>query len=154
MFSRVIVAGLLAATLLCAQGKKGNRGDSMGDMAMAPSQNRLDIIEGILKLNHDQRKQVKSLLDEGQKEAAPVRDQIVKAELDLGEAAGAGKNQDEIDKEAGVCGTLQAQMTGIEMKAFAKIYQALDKDQQQYAGRVFFMMQGIFKGKNWLEVKQ
>jgi hypothetical protein len=126
----------------------------MGDMGMASSQNRLDIIEGILKLNHDQRKQVKNILDEGQKEAAPVRDQIVKTELDLGEAAASGKSQDDIDKEAGACGTLQAQMTGIEMKAFARIYQTLDKDQQQNAGRVFFMMQGIFKGKNWLDVKQ
>jgi len=155
MIARLILAGLLAAALLCAQGKKGGGGNNnLGEMPMPRTENRMDQMDGVLKLNKDQRKQVKSIMDDGQKEAAPLRDQIAKTELDLGEAVAAGKSQDEIDKAANACGTLQAQMTGVEMKAFAKIYQALDKDQQQNAGRVFFMMQGIFKGKNWIDVKQ
>jgi Spy/CpxP family protein refolding chaperone len=153
MIPRLILAGLLGAALLCAQGKKGGGNNNLGEMPMPRTENRMDQMDGILKLNKDQRKQVKSIMDDGQKEAAPLRDQIAKTELDLGEAVAAGKSQDEIDKAANACGTLQAQMTGVEMKAFAKIYQTLDKDQQQNAGRVFFMMQGIFKGKNWIDVK-
>ena len=42
-------------------------------------------------------------------------------------------------------------MAGIEMKAFAKIYQELDKDQQPRARILFQMMDGIFKSKNWNE---
>jgi len=121
---------------------------------MPPVPNRLDMMESTLKLNKDQKKQVKSIMDEGQKEAVPVRDQIAKGEADLGDAIFEGKRQEEIDKGTNTLGTLQAQMAGIEMKAFARIYQTLDKEQQPNAGRVFFMMQGIFKGKNWTEVKQ
>jgi len=113
----------------------------------------MDMMDSILKLNKDQKKQVRTIMDDAQKEASPVREQIAKGEQDLGEMVAAGKSQDEIDKATAAGGTLQAQMAGIEMRAFAKIYQALDKDQQQNAGRVFFMMQGIFNGKNWNETK-
>ena len=156
MIARLILAVTLAATLVCAQGKKGgNRGGDMGGgMGIPPTPNRLDMMESTLKLNKDQKKQVKGIMDDGQKEAAPVRDQIAKSESDLGDAIFEGKNQEEIDKGTNALGTLQAQMAGIEMRAFAKIYQILDKEQQPNAGRVFFMMQGVFKGKNWTEVKQ
>jgi hypothetical protein len=40
-------------------------------------------------------------------------------------------------------------MAGIEMKAFVKIYQELDKEQQSKAQVLFDMMNGIFMGKNW-----
>jgi hypothetical protein len=154
MIARLILAGVLAATLVCAQGKKSNN-NSMGNIPMGPAtQSRMDMMDSILKLNKDQKKQVRTIMDDAQKEASPVREQIAKGEQDLGEMVAAGKSQDEIDKATAAAGTLQAQMAGVEMKAFAKIYQALDKDQQQNAGRVFFMMQGIFNGKNWNEAKQ
>ena len=156
MIARLLLAGLLMAAPVCAQGKRspGGGNNSMGNTGMRPSaSSRLDTMESILKLNKDQKKQVKTIMDDAQKEAAPVRDQIAKGELDLGEAVASGKSQDEIDKAAAASGTLQAQMAGIEMKAFAQIYKTLDKDQVQNAGLVFFMMQGIFSGKNWNEAK-
>jgi Spy/CpxP family protein refolding chaperone len=155
MMARVMLAGVLAATVVCAQGKRSpGGGNSMGNIPIsAGPQSRMDMMESILKLNKDQKKQVKTIMDDAQKEAAPVRDQIAKSEQDLGEAVAAGKRQEEIDKASGGLGGLEAQMAGVEMKAFAKIYQTLDKDQQQNAGRVFFMMQGIFSGKNWNEAR-
>lgn len=146
---------MLAATVVCAQrgGGRGRGGDAGGDMGMMQSQNRLDVMENTLKLNRDQKKQVKSIMDDAQKDAVPVREQIAKSETDLGDAISEGKSQEEIDKDASALGTVQAQMAGIEMKAFARIYAMLDKEQQPNAGRVFFMMQGIFKGKNWTEAK-
>jgi Spy/CpxP family protein refolding chaperone len=159
MIAKIILAGMLAATLLSAQrggggGGRNRGGDMGGDMGMARSQNRLDMMESMLKLNKDQKKQVKSIMDEAQKDAAPLRDQIAKSESELGDAIAEGKTQEEIDKATASLGGLEAQMAELEMKAFAKIYQALDKEQQPGAGPVFFMMQGIFKGKNWAEVKQ
>jgi hypothetical protein len=155
IMSKLLLIVLLAVGSGFAQGKRNSGGGSdMGGVPMMQSQSRLDRIEMALKLNHEQKKQVKSILDDGQKEAAPVRDQLVKSELDIGEAVAGGKSQDEIGKAVAGCGELLAQMAGIEMKAFAKIYQALDKDQQPNAGSVFFMMQGIFKTKNWNETRQ
>ena len=152
MMPKLLLIVLLGASLGFAQRKNGGGGE-MGGMPMMQSQSRLDRIEVALKLNHEQKKQVKSILDDGQKEAAPVRDELVKSELDIGEAVAGGKSQNEIDKAVVAYSELQAQMAGIEMKAFAKIYQALDKDQQPNAGPVFFMMQGIFKTKNWNETR-
>jgi Spy/CpxP family protein refolding chaperone len=157
MLARLLMAGALAASLVYAQRGGGgrNRGGDMGaETPMLRSQNRLEQIEAMLKLNKEQKKQVRTIMDDAQKEAAPVRDEIVKSEMDLGEAIAEGKSQDEIDKATNAFGALRGQMAGIEMKAFAKIYQSLDKDQQPGAGPVFFMMQGIFNGKNWNEAKQ
>ena len=44
-------------------------------------------------------------------------------------------------------------MTAVEMKAFAKLYKSLEKDQQSGAGPVFLMMHGMFRGKNWMDAK-
>src|SRR5664280_2016812 len=49
------------------------------------------------------------------------------------------KDQDEIDKLVKSDADIESQMAGIEMKAFAKIYQELDKDQQPRA-RILFQM--------------
>jgi hypothetical protein len=155
MIARFVFAGILAAALLPAQGRGGrsrNNADSM-DLPHAQTQTRLDIIENILKLNHEQRKQVKNILDEGQKEAAPVRDQLTKGEMGIGEAVAAGKSQEDIDKAADTLGGEQALMARIEMRSFARIYQLLEKEQQANAGRVFYMMQGIFRGRNWMDLQ-
>jgi len=49
-------------------------------------------------LNKDQKKQVRSILDDGQKEAMPVRDQLLKGRQSIAQAVAAGKSQDEILK--------------------------------------------------------
>lgn len=159
MIGRLIVAGILASGLIYAQRGGGgggrNRGGDMGaEMPMPRQLSPLDRMEGILKLNKDQKKQVKTVMDDAQQEAAPVREQIAKIEEDIGEAIVEAKSQEEIDKATNAFGTQRAQMAGIEMRAFAKIYQILDKEQQPNAGPVFFMMQGIFDGKNWNQAKQ
>ena len=153
------LAGLLlvvAATGFAQRGGGGGgRGgnSSMGDNIpmMASRPNRLDIITEYMKLSKDQRKDVKNIMDEGQKEAAPVRDQMAKASLEVGAAVAGGK-ADEIERATKSYVELQTKMTAIEMKAFAAVYKLLDSDQQQKTGTVFPMMNGIFNGKNWTEV--
>jgi hypothetical protein len=111
--------------------------------------NRMDQISEALKLNKDQKKEVKSIMDEGQKEAAPVRDQLMKSQLAIGDAIQGGKSQDDLKPLVNSEAALQAQMVGIELGAFAKIYKLLDKEQQPQTRAVFPMMKGIFTGKNW-----
>jgi hypothetical protein len=154
MFFKLLLAGILAASLASAQrGGGGGRGGSSGPMMPMGSQtDKLAILSDNLKLNKDQKKLVKTVLDDGQKEAAPLRDEAAKSGQAIGEAVAAGKTQDEIDQLVKSHAAIESQIAGIEMKAFAKIYQELDKDQQSKAGQMLFpMMNGIFKGKNWNE---
>ena len=119
----------------------------------AGTPSRLDMIENMFKLNRDQKKDVKTAMDEGQKEAAAMREQIAKSELEIGEAVSSGNGQADIDKAVSGFAALEAQMANIEMKTFAKIYHTLDKEQQSRAAQLFFMMQGVFKSKNWNDVR-
>ncbi len=151
MFCRLLLAGILAATLASAQRGGGGRGASNTPIMMASQPDKLTILADNLKLNKDQKKLVKTVLDEGQKEAAPLRDEAAKSQQAIGQAVSAGKTQDEIDQLVKSHAAIESQMAGVEMKAFVKIYQELDKDQQSKAQVLFQMMNGIFKGKNWNE---
>jgi Spy/CpxP family protein refolding chaperone len=112
----------------------------------------MERISTLLTLNKDQKKQVRSILDDGQKEAMPVRDQLLKGRQSIAQAVAAGKSQDEINAAIKDYAAAQVQMTQIEMRAFAKIFPTLDKEQQAKAADprgLFGMLNGIFKGKNW-----
>jgi Spy/CpxP family protein refolding chaperone len=164
MIRKLILSGILASTLAFAQrgggggsmtgmgeGGENSRG-GMGNMGYTPSKpNKLDIWTNILKLEKDQKKEVRSIMDEGQKQAAPIREQMAKAHVQIAEAIKAGKSQDEVDQAVKNYSSLETQMTGIEMSAFSKIYKLLDSDQKAKTRPVFTMMGGIFKGKNWAE---
>ena len=167
MFYKLIFTGVLATTLVLAQGRGGGGGGGMGGgdssggmgsvsgmgsgegIQMPRVTTRLDRISEALKLNKDQKKEVKSILDAGQKEAAPIRDQISKSRLAIGEAVQGGKSDDDLKPLVNAQGALEAQMANIELSAFAKIYKLLDKEQMPQTRGVFPMMRGIFDGKNW-----
>jgi len=164
MFFKLLLTGMFATTLVLAQARGGG---SMGEAGMGegggggrgngmdlPSAggarpSRLDRMTQALKLNKDQKKEVKSIFDEAQKEANPVREQLTKSRLAIGDAIQGGKSQDEISQLVTGEAALESQMAGIEMNAFAKIFKGLDKDQQANTRTVFQMMKGIFNGKNW-----
>jgi hypothetical protein len=151
MLAKLILAGILAVSLASAQ-RGGGRGSgaAVPDMPMGGRLDKIAILTDNLKLNKDQKKLVKTTLDEEQKEAAALREQVVKSRMAIGEAVAAGKSQAEIDGLVRSHAALESQMAGFEMKAFSKIYQGLDKDQQSRAGQVLFpMMIGIFKNKSW-----
>jgi hypothetical protein len=152
MFFKLFLTGILAVTLASAQrGGGGKGGANMPDTSIVSRPDKLTILTDDLKLSKDQRKLVKTVLDEGQKETAPLRDEAAKSRQAIGEAVSAGKSQDEIDQLVKSHAAIESQMAGIEMKAFAKIYQGLDKDQQTRVQMLFEMMNGIFKSKNWNE---
>jgi len=60
-----------------------------------------------------------------------------------------GKSGDGLKPALDAYAQAESKMAAIEMQAFAKIYQALDKDQQPKSGPVFMMMAGIFNGRYW-----
>ena len=45
-----------------------------------------------------------------------------------------------------------AQMAGIELRAFAKLCESLNADQQKRVGQVFPLMSGMFSGRDWNRV--
>ena len=152
MFIKLLSAGILVAWVASAQWGRGAGATGSGDMSPrseGPSQTRMDRITAMLALDSEQRKQIKSILDDGQKEAAPVRDQLAAAQSGIAEAVQAGKSQDEIGKTVDAYAALDTQMTGIELRSLAKISQALHQEQQTKMAGLFWMMRGIFKNKNW-----
>ena len=118
MIRKLLFIGLLAAALAIAQpggmgggggggtgsdasmgggGGKGGGGD-MGGGGMRPAMpTPMDRMNALLSLNKDQKKQVKTIMDDGQKEATPVRDQMLKGRETIAQAVAAGKSQDEIN---------------------------------------------------------
>src|SRR4051812_17918192 len=155
MTRRILLIGVLAVTVAFAQrgGGGGGRGGGGSGSGMSgggfATTSKLDRIEAMLKLDKDQKKLLKQTFDDAQKEASPVHDQINKARLVIGEEVAAGKSQEEIAKSVSAEAALQVQMTTIEMGAFAKVFQALDEDQQKRATQLFAMMRGLFSNKNW-----
>src|SRR5215467_10971095 len=101
MLTRILLAGLLASTLMFVQrGGGGGRGGGGMNMSGASfsAGTRLDRMAEALKLTKDQKKDVKEAMDEAQKEASPIHEQITKSHMAIAEAIAAGKAQDEIDK--------------------------------------------------------
>jgi hypothetical protein len=150
---------LLAGSAAAQRGGGGGGGGSRnGGGANLPSagparMSRLDMLGQMLNLSKDQKKDVKTIMDDGQKEAAPLRDQLTKSRAQVAAAIQAGKGQDEINQAIKSYAGLQAQMTEIEMKAFAGIFKDLDSGQQQQASRLLPLMSGAFKGKSWMDVE-
>ncbi len=154
MLSRILLAGLLASTLVFAQ-RGGGGGGSRGGGGGMPSMGlgggtRLDRLTEALKLSKDQKKDVKAAMDEAQKEATPIQDQMNKSRLAIAEAIAAGKSKEEVDKAVLGEAELETQMTSLELHAFAKVVSSLEVDQKQRGiPIVFAMVKGAFLGKNW-----
>jgi hypothetical protein len=159
MFFRIILIGILTGILTTpafAQrgggggggGGRGDSGPSIPTMAFGGG-TRFERITEALKLNKEQKKEVKTTLDDAQKLATPIHDQMMKGRQAIAEAVAGGKSQDEIDQLVNANAALDVQIAGIELKAFAAIYKGLDSDQQTKTAPVFMMMKGLFNGKNW-----
>ena len=160
MLKKLLVAGLLCASVALAQGGGGgsrNRNNNNGDMGPQtgpPSASRFDNIASTLNLNKDQKKSVKAIFDDGAKEAAPLRDQLSKSRIVVGEAITANKSQDELKAVAKTSSDLAAQLSQLEIKAFAKMFAALDDDQKKDMrglGHALSLVNGMYHLKNWNE---
>jgi hypothetical protein len=157
MNRKLIIIGLLAVTVAFGQrgggGGGGGRGGGGGGMVPQGNfggKNKLELMTTMLQLDKEQKKDVKTLMDEAQKEAAPVRDGLAKSRAQLAAAIESGKKED-IDTAVAAHSEVEAKMTAIEMKAFAGIYKLLGSDQKTKSRGLFVMMPGIFHNKNWVD---
>ena len=154
MLCKLVLTGLLAGTLMFAQGGRGGgRGNNNGGgmPLQFSSGTRLDRIADALKLTKDQKKDLKASFDEAQKQVTPIHEQMMKGRDAIAEAIASGKKPEEVTPMITANSTLEAQIATIELKTFAAFYQKLDKDQQSKPGMpmIFQGMKGIFNGKNW-----
>lgn len=154
MTRKLFVIGVMLASAAFAQ--RGGRGGGGGGMSLPTAgpfiKNHLEQMTDILQLSKEQKKDIKTLMDDAQKEAAPLRDQLVKGRAQVAAAIQSG-DQAKVDAAMKSYSEIDAQMTAIEMKAFAGIYKTLDADQKQKSRAVFVMLPGIFTHKNWVDVE-
>jgi len=161
MLKKILVAGLLCTGLATAQGYGGGRGGHGGGGDLNPrsggergSSNRFDMIANVLNLDRDQKKSVRTILEDGAKEAAPIRDQMSKSRIAVGEAIAANKSEDELKQVAKTSSDFDAQLSELEIGAFGKIFAELNDTQKkdmQSLGRALFLMNGMYHIKNWTE---
>lgn len=163
MLIRLLLAGIVITGVASAQrggggvggglgGPQGGQDDGgYGALAARPfqQQSRLDRLTSMLKLNKEQKSGAKEIFDAAQKEAEPVREEIQQGRAALATAYLERKPQADIDQITAAYSKSLAQMTTIEMRAFAKLCESLDKDQQKKVGPVFQLMSGMFNGRDW-----
>jgi hypothetical protein len=148
MLSRILLAGLVASTLAFAQRGGGGRGGS--NMSGGVGETRMDRLTSALKLSKDQRKEIKAAMDDAQKQATPIYQQLPKSHLAIAQAIADGKSQEEIDKAVHHQAELETQIASIELHAFAKTVVLLEPDQKQVGiPLIFALVRGVFNGKNW-----
>jgi LTXXQ motif family protein len=154
MFWRVIVSLVLVTSMAFAQrsGKAGSGGEIAGTPVIVTPM-RIDVIAQSLELSKEQKKDVKSVLEQADKEAAPIREQMIKSHQAIGEAVAAGKREDEIKDLLKSEAVLESLMVQIELKAMSGIYAKLNPTQQGNSRFLFQMIKGLFREKGWNTVQ-
>jgi hypothetical protein len=164
MFLKVLLTAAAVTTLALAQGGGdmggmggGSGGGSgrgsgsniggmsgMGAPGVRPEkESKADQIIGKLKLSKDQQTEFESILEVSYQDATQVRGQLAQGRSALANAILAGKSADEIAQITKAYTTIEAQMTGLEVKAFQKIYALLKPNQTSRAPEAFELMAGI-----------
>jgi Spy/CpxP family protein refolding chaperone len=153
---RVLLAVSVAAALLLPAGvaaqRGGRGGGGGGGLGASPAPpTRMAIFEAAFTLEGAQKKQIKTILDAGYKNAAPLRDQLAKARIALGAAIQTGKSEDIEAATKNYAGQVTAMMQA-ETKALVEFMQVLTEEQranQTASQSALYMMRGIFVGKKW-----
>jgi hypothetical protein len=157
MLRKLLIVGFALASIGFAQRNRGGggaSGDPGGDRPFAGAANKFDTISNALSLNKDQKKAVKTMLDDAAKEATPLRDQLSKTRTAIADAIQAKKSDDEIAQAVNAYAALATQMSALEIHTFAKIYASLDDTQKANksgVNAVFSAMKNVFATKNWNE---
>lgn len=151
MFVKLLLTAVLAATLVCAQGKKGGGGGDMGEGGgMGPGMgaqrpSKVEQFADKLKLTKEQRESVQTMLIAALEQSAPLRDQMDKGRVAIAGAMIDGKSGDDLKKLLDDYTSLAAQLTSIEAKTFGKIYESLKPNQQSKAAPAFELMVAVLR---------
>lgn len=148
----------LAAVLSLPASSYAQRSARAPSMAsIGSSQSRLDTLDKSFQLTKDQKKEIKTLLDEAHKSAAPIRDGLAKTHADIAVAIQGNKGQAGIDAAAKSYADQAAAMASLEMKALADVMKLLTETQRENNAAVsaaFFMMRGALLAKKWDDIPE
>jgi hypothetical protein len=97
----------------------------------------LDMVSGQIGLDKDQRKQMKSVLDEARAASKPVQEQIEKNRSALLAELKAGKTGDQLVKFHKTHGALEEKLSAAQSKAFTSVLAVLKPDQRANADMLF-----------------
>jgi Spy/CpxP family protein refolding chaperone len=141
------ILGLLTSGL---QAQRGGRGGGEGG---AYQFTRLEVLANSFNLTKDQKKTVKTLLDDAHKAAAPTREALASSHAAIATAIAANKGQAEVDTAVKQYAQQAAAMASLEMKTLAQMLTQLEPEQRTNGAAVrtaFFLMRGIFlDDKKW-----
>ncbi len=147
------VAVSLGSWVAPLHGQRGNRGGGLSGDSGSFQLTRLDTLTADFKLNKDQKKAVKTVLDDAHKGAAATREALLASHAAIEAAIAANKGQADIDAAVKQYGQQAAAMATLEMKTLAQVLQQLDPEQRANQAAVrsaFFLMRGIFlDSKRW-----
>ena len=158
MSRRGALVGLLAAVVVVAvfPTRAFTQRGGGGAPPTPLEQTRLNILESAFTLNKDQKKAVKTILDEAHKSAAPVREALSTTHAAIAAAIQSNRSQEVVDAAVNEYAQQAAAMTAIEMQALAQVLQTLEQEQRANGAGVrsaFFLMRGIFlDNKRWDDV--
>ena len=137
------------------RGGRSGRGETADGAEFYPP-TRLQILETAFGLKKEQKKAVKSILDDAHKRAAPIREGLISARAAIAAAVEAGKSQSDVDAAVSGYASQAAAMAALEMKALADVIQVLEPAQranQTGIRSAFFLMRGMFlDNKRWDDV--
>jgi Spy/CpxP family protein refolding chaperone len=155
---RVIVSTVVVATALLSMrtGLVAQRRGGGGGISISSQRGRLDTLDVDFQLTKDQKKDVKAVLDEAHKSAAPVREALLASHAAIETAIQEGKGDAEIDAAVKAYADQAAAMTAIEIKALADVMKKLTEEQRANnaaISRAFFMLRGAFLDpKKWDDI--
>jgi Spy/CpxP family protein refolding chaperone len=143
------VAAALGVAPLVAQ-RGGGGGGAGGGMPLPTT--RLGMLAMALTLTDTQKKDVKKILDDEFKAAAPLRDGLTKSRLALGLAVQNQKPAAEVDEAAKQYAQQSSAMAQAETKALAKALKVLTEEQrgnQTVMRWALNMSRGMLADKKW-----
>lgn len=153
----IVTVAMILATMTASPhaqrgGGRGGGGSSGGEFG-GYKLSRLEILTNDFGLNKDQKKAVKTVLDDAYKGAASSRDALLNTHAAIGAAIAANKGQADIDASVKQYGQQAAEMASLEMKTLAQLMQQLEPAQRANGSAVrsaFFLMRGAFLDpKGW-----
>jgi Spy/CpxP family protein refolding chaperone len=150
----LLTAALIVGAAAWPSAQRGGRGGGAPGGEFGGFQlSRLETLANEFALTKDQKKAVKTLLDDAHKSAAPTRDALASSHAAIGAAIAANKGQAEIDAAVKQYGQHAAEMAALEMKVLAQLLAQLEPDQRSNGAAVrsaFFLMRGAFLDpKKW-----
>jgi hypothetical protein len=144
MLGRLLLIGMFATTLAFGQRGSGGGGADTGAMDNSimriQPQSKAEMFADRLKLNKEQREKTQVILNDALKEIAQLRAQIDRNRVQIAESIINDRSQDDLNKLMDTYTTAVAQVTGIEVKAFAKVSALLRPNQLSRAASAFDLL--------------